>query len=169
MSEQTKTIGGVTYAVRHLPPDDAILLSEDLVRVGGDALIAALVKVVGPELLGELSGDGDGDAEPAPLAGRDPKELIEGIGQVLGGLVGRYDGKRWLRLTEAMMRVTSADGKPLSYEGGATWKLHFQGRMGDLRQVVIFALGVNFGGFFGVGPGTLGSAISRVTGQPTSP
>lgn len=178
MSQQqthTTSAGGVTYAVHYVPPDEAIVLTEDLLKVGGEAVITALVNMgVGDSLI-----VADTPAERAELLAKlvdgdeGTRRIVEGIAAAARQFVQRFDGKAWLRLTEAMMRVTLANGQPMSLNGQAAWKLHFAGKPAELRHVVLFALGVNFGGFFGVGPSTLGSVTGRLstmaTGMPHPP
>lgn len=165
MSQQTRTIDGVAYAVSYLSPDDALRVGIDVAKAGGPAMISALERF---DVLLELVKD-EKPAEPGQPAGDKglPREALQALGKALSDLIDRADPVVYLRIVDALMAVTFADGLPLVSNGKPLWKEHFRGKVGRLRKVVWFALGVNFSDFFGGGASTLTSAIARFSSGPT--
>ncbi len=152
---QSQEIDGVTYEVRHLPPDDALRTFIDIGKMGGGGLIAAIARW--DELAEPSEVDPGEPAADAAVHG----SAMEVIAKALGEIIAAADPVIYLRIIESLMRAVSADGKPMLLNGHPVWKVHFQGKLGTLRKVVLFAMKVNFADFFGGGATTLTSAIGR--------
>jgi hypothetical protein len=184
MSQHEKksiTIGGFTYTVHPLPPDEAIDVFVDLAKSFGGG-IASAVSALSAKASEERDGGeaSDDDAKPAETAEETAEETDEEAAQrklneklkgvdfsdVIDTLIEKADKATYKRIVGAMMQVTIAvgpDGKqvaPMVQDGQPVWKMHFQGRLPALLKVVRFAVGVNFGGFFAGS----GSILSLATG-----
>lgn len=92
-----------------------------------------------------------GDILSPVVAGLKKDDYDMGIGAVLlksgGGVVAQLKNPEFLVVVEHLFDSMAVDGKEFKLKAPG-WKLHFMGKVGDLPQVLAWALKEQFGDFF---------------------
>ena len=150
---KTKTIGGVEYTATAIGARSALRVSMFLARI-----LAPLSRGVADKKPG-APAEGEAAAEA-------PKSLMDiNLDDLpIERIIDRLAEPQTLEMVMLMMQGVAADGRDLSSED--TFDSHFAGRIGELAQVVLLCLEVNFGDFFErLGATAIGAQIAKKLGD----